>query len=103
MYVNPEELPTIISEDGSKMISKGVVWIRKQSKIVSINSLDFRVNMMYWEGSRSKNTRVYSINRNNICMVLFQSEEFNGEVKLDEDNFLTVTFKLKMINQEITA
>ena len=97
------ELPTIISEDGSKMISKGLVWIRNKSKIVSINSLDFRINMMHWEGSRSKDTRLYSINRNNICLVLFQTEEFNGQVKLDENNFLTVTFNLKMINQEITA
>ena len=85
------------------MISKGLVWIRNKSKIVSINSLDFRINMMHWEGSRSKDTRLYSINRNNICLVLFQTEEFNGQVKLDENNFLTVTFNLKMINQEITA
>ena len=36
-------------------------------------------------------------------MPCFVSEEFNGQVRLDENNFITVTFNLKLIEEEITT
>ena len=36
-------------------------------------------------------------------MACIKSKEFNGEVRLDADNFLTVRFELKIIDEEITA
>ena len=97
------ELPTQISPDATKMIVKGLIFVRKQSKVVNINTLNFRVNQMFWEGDRLKNIRIYTIERNNVCMPCFVSEEFNGQVRLDENNFITVKFKLKLIEEEITA
>ena len=85
------------------MILKGLIWVRKQSKVITINTLNYRVNMMFWEGSRLKDMRIYTIERNNVCMPCFKSEEFNGQVRLDADNCLTVKFKLKLIDEEITA
>ena len=97
------KLPTQISPDATKMIVQGLIFVRKQSQVVNLNTLNFRVNQLFWEGDRLKNIRIHTIERNNVCMPFFVSEEFMGQVRLDENNFITVQFKLKLIEEEITA
>ena len=93
-------LPTKISEDRTKLILNGLIWVRKQSKSITINTLNYRVIYWFWERSRFKNTRICTIDRNDIYMAHFIS---GGKIEKDMDDFSTIRFKLKLIDEHITA
>ena len=72
-----------ISEDRTKLILNGLISVRKQSKMITVDTLNFRTNYWFWEGSRFKNTRICTIDRNDFCMAHFTSDELNGKVEKD--------------------
>ena len=82
------------------MILNGLIWVRKQSKSITINTLNYRVIYWFWERSRFKNARICTIDRNDIYMAHFIS---GGKIEKDMDDFSTIRFKLKLIDEHITA
>ena len=92
-----------ISEDRTKLIVHGLIWVRKQSKMITVDSLNFRTNFWFWEGSRFKTTRICTIDRNDYCMIHFESEELYAKVEKDYDDFLNIKVKLKLIDEHVSV
>ena len=92
-----------ISEDRTQLILHGLIWVRKQSKMITVDTLNFRTNFWFLEGSRFKTTRICTIDRNDFCLIHFESEEFNTKVEKDYDDFLTIKVKLKLIDEHVTV
>ena len=47
--------------------------------------------------------RICTIDRNDFCLIHFESEEFNTKVEKDYDDFLTIKVKLKLIDEHVTV
>ena len=94
-------LPIKISEDRTKLIFHGCIWLRKQSKMITVDTLSFRANFWVWEGSRFKTTAICTIDRNDFCLIHFESEEFTTKIKKDYDDYLCVKVKLKLIDEHV--
>ena len=92
-----------ISEDRTKLILHGMVWVRKESKMITADSLNFRTNYWVWEGSKFKTTRICTIDRNDFCTIRFESEELYAKVEKDYDDYLNIKVKLQLIDEHVTV